>query len=276
MELTRQIPCPSLRPVSRRHSEGGSTAHSLPPCTCRNTHGKHCLCESRLGRSRFAPCRSRCAQRPWQGTGKEACRFMLIAAGNNGDLLGCTRAQSARKLSLQADTQVCLPQNYSLATPRLVAACEPAGLLACIALVPLKHAIRALKRLFAGLQGLVDILQVNQVCSGECTLRSHRGQRLRGALTSCKSSPGHAGRSRRRKHAHCQPGRVQAMLLSTWEAVCRAVTMMLTMRSPRGLQYPGSNVSLPLNVLMPVWKERMQRPSHCKMRPAFVKKHCWH
>ena len=158
-----------------------------------------------------------------RGTGKEACRYMLTAAGNTGDLLGCTRPQPARKLSWQADTQVCLPQNYSLATPRLVAACEPAGLLACIALVPLKHAIRALERLFAGLQGLVDILQVNQVCSGECTLRSHRGQRLRGALRSSKSSPGHAGRSRRRKHAHCQPGRVQAMLLSTWEAVCRAV-----------------------------------------------------
>ena len=43
------------------------------------------------------------------------------------------------------------------------------------------------------------------------------------------------------------------------------------MRSPRGLQYPGSNFSLSLNVLMPVWKERMQRPSHCKMRPALWK-----
>lgn len=179
---------------------------------------------------------------------------------------------------LQAATEVCLPQNHRLVKLRLVAACKEVRLLALIALMPLKHAVRALERLFASLQGLVDVLQVSPVCSGECTLPPHRGQGLRAALRSCENSPGHAGRFRLHEEEQICPLRVPPVRLHTALGIGGSLlscatflqaTRMLTLRNPRGLQYPGSNFSSSLNVLMPVWKERMQGPSHCKMRPAF-------
>ena len=106
---------------------------------------------------------------------------------------------------MPADTKVCLPVNNRLVSLRLVTACEPVGLLAFEALVLLKHAVGALEKLFAGLQGLVDILQASQVYSGVCTLLSHRGHELKVVLKSCNAAQatlGALGGTRRGKHAH--------------------------------------------------------------------------
>ena len=253
MELTRQSH-PSLPPVSCQHSGGGSTAHSLLPCTCRDTHQKHCLSPTWAAAGVLEGCS--------RELGKEACKYMLRVALQLQQakelvtsLAGLDHTQPAR-CSLQADTSICLPENNRLARPCLVAACEPVGLLAFEALVLLKHAVWTLEKIFAGLQGLVDILQVSQVCSGVCTLLSCRGQELRIVLRPCQSSPGHPGRIRRHKEGHvsqgCRPcytghGRQVAELCNFL-----ASNRMLTMRSPKGLQYPGSNFSSSLNVLMPV------------------------
>ena len=286
MGLTRQSPYPPLPPVSFRHSEGGSTGHSLRRCTCIDTQQRHCLSPNlaaaglRLAAAGGLRGRSR-------ETGEEACRYMLRVALQlqQATMVACLAGPNHSRpgsCSLGAERDVCLPQNHRLVTG-LVAACEQVGLLAIVALVPLEYTVRALEKLLARLQGLVDILQVSQVCAGECTLRSHRSQGLETVLRSCISSPGHPGRYKEgqtcpwknpdgqgESHATL---RMQGSLLSS--ATSLPATQMLTMRSPKGLQYPGSNFSSSLNVLMPVWKERMQGPSHCKMRPAFEERHRW-